>query len=120
MEKMWETRTIGLRQTSVERYSFCLPPSGSSQRQTTITFQDSPDTATKESEKEQLHSVEGGEVLGREMEAAVLELNNILSSPHLGRLKKKVELLRSSLCQISELFHLLLQCQSQVFNISIV
>ena len=116
MEKIWEGRTIDLCQTAVECYSFCLPPSGSSQRQTTITFQDSPDTAAKETEKEQLQSVKGGEPLRREIEAAVLELNNILSSPHLGRLKKKVELLRSSLCQVSELFRLLLHCQSQVLN----
>ena len=117
MEKMWETKRIELRQTSAERYSFCLPPTGGSQRHTTITFQDLPETSVKggsEADREQLETVERGEDLEREIEAAVLELNVLLSSPHLGRLKKKVELLRSSLCQVSELFQLLLNCQDQV------
>ena len=118
MEKQWEAKSIELSQTTADRYSFCLPPvGGGSHRHTTITFQDSPEVSGShgsEADRDQLQMVERGGDLEREIESAVLELGVTLSSPHLGQLKKKVELLRCSLRQVSELFHLLLQCQSQV------
>lgn len=117
MGKTWETKIIQLRRIPAERYAFCLVSSGVSQRHTTITFQDSPDTQGKghpETDREQLQSVEGGDELEQEIEAAMLEMDVILSSPHAGRLKKRVELLCSNLNRVKELFHLLLSCQNQV------
>ena len=125
MEKQWEAKRIELNQILADRYAFCLPTAGgSSHRQTTITFQDSPELARggapgshgSEAVRDQLQAVEGGQSLKQEVEGAVLELSVMLSSPHVGQLKRKVELLRSSLCQVSELLHLLLQCQNQVYN----
>ena len=119
MEKKWEAKIIELHQTSADRYAFCLPPK-SSQRQKTITFYDPSETPAgpasrgPEAGHDQLHRVRDGEKLKKEIEAVILELNVMLSSAHLGGLKGKVELLRSSLQQVCELFSLLLQCQEQV------
>ena len=119
MERQWETKAIELDQISGDRYSFCLPRK-SSQRQTTITFFD-PSEATGrpgslglDSGRDHLHSVQDGESLRQEIEAAMLELKVMLASSHLGGLRVKVELLRSNLQQVIQLFSLLLLCQDQV------
>lgn len=120
MEQQWEEKAIDLCNISTDRYSFCLPRKSSSQRQMTITFFNPSEaparsgTRGQEPGRDQLHSVQGGEKLAQEIEAAVLELKVMLSSPHLGDLNGKVELLRSSLQQVNELFSLIMQCQDQV------
>ena len=123
MEKEWEEKEIVLLQTSVDHYPFCLRPSQSSQRQTTITFYDPSDSPVKPGShgpevgsRDQLYSVHGGEEMKGGIEAALLELNVMLSSPHLGGLKGKVQLLRSSVQQVNEIFSLLLHCQNKVYK----
>ena len=119
MERQWEAKVIELQQTLGDRYSFCLPPK-SSQRQTTITFFDPseatgrPGSLALDSSRNHIHSVQDGESLRREIEGAMVELKVMLSSSHLGGLRVKVELLRSSLQQVIQLFSLLLLCQDQV------
>ena len=119
MERQWETKVIELQQTLGDRYSFCLPPK-SSQRQTTITFFDPseatgrPGSLALDSGRNHIHIVQDGENLRREIEVAMVELKVMLSSSHLGGLRVKVELLRSNLQQVIQLFSLLLLCQDQV------
>ena len=119
MEGQWESKAIDLGSVSVERYSFCRPRKDS-KRTTTISFFDPteattrPGTRGQEMSRDQLYRVEGGEKLMQEVESAALELNVMLSSPHIGGLKGKVQMLRSSLQQASELFSFLLLCLDQV------
>ena len=127
MEREWDEKEIELLQTSIDRYSFCLSLSHGPQRQTTITFYDPSDSPGKtgshspeSGSRDQLHSVERGEELREQMKAALLQLGAMLSSPHLGGLKGKVQLLRSSLQQVCELFSLLLLTQSKVKSSSIM
>lgn len=119
MERQWESKAIDLGSVSVERYSFCRPHKDP-KRATTITFFDPteatlrPGTRGQEMSRDQLYRVEGGEKLVQEVESAALELNIMVSSPHIGGLKGKVQMLRSSLQQASELFSFLLLCLDQV------
>ena len=119
MEQSWSGRTIDLHQTSAERYTFSLPRRAK-QRSTTISFLDSPagqgkrDSSGQTSAQEHLYSVRGGEDLLQEMASAGLDLRMVLSSPHVGGLKVRVESLRSSLREVSEILSFLMQCQDQV------